>query len=290
MSHYLLRLVMNTVRRHQLLFRAAAIGAVFTPLFLASCSSSGDLTTNPSVTNTDDVAALLIESNRPIQQWQQEDNDALPMNPPVDPNGGHGGSDSVRPPDNGKRMRPLPIPCLGLTPEQMELIRQFQAQLDSANHAVMSSIQDQLDALRQQERAAWEAFRQATASQREELAALYRQFRSQVDSIRKLVRSGALSKDDARAMLRQLAQDFMNARRSIIDSTADARAQLRAALDRIAQARKALMDSIQPQLDSNYQQFLNNVASILTPEQLLIWQEWLAGKDPCKGRGRGPGK
>ena len=281
---------MNAVRRRKLLFRAAAIGAIVAPLFLTSCSSSGDLTTNPSVTNTDDVAAQLMVSNQPIQQWQQEDNDALPLNPPVGPNGGNGGSDSVRPPGNGKRMRPLPIPCLGLTPEQMELIRQFQAQLDSANHAAMSSIQDQLDALRQQEQAAWEAFRQATASQREELAALYRQFRSQVDSIRTLVRSGALSRDDARAVLRQLAQDFKNARRAIIDSTADARVQLKAALDRIAQARKALMDSIQPQLDANYQQFLNNVASILTPEQLQIWQHWLAGKDPCEGKGRGPGR
>lgn len=281
---------MNPAQRRKLLFRAAAIGSVVVPLFLTSCSSSGDLTTNPSLTNTDDVAALLMVSNQPIEQWQQEDNDALPLNPPVGPNGGHGGSDSVPPPGNDKRMRPLPIPCLGLTPEQMELIRHFRAQLDSANHAAMSSIQDQLDALRQQERAAWEAFRQATASQREELAALYRQFRSQVDSIRNLVRSGALSKDEARAVLRQLAQDFKNARRVIIDSTADARAQLKATLDRIAQARKELMNSIQSQLDANYQQFLNNVASILTPEQLQIWQEWLAGKDPCKGRGRGPGR
>jgi len=50
------------------------------------------------------------------------------------------------------------------------------------------------------------------------------------------------------------------------------------------------MDSIQPELDANYQQFLNNVASILTPEQLQIWQDWLAGKDPCEGKGRGPGR
>jgi len=69
---------MSAVRRRKLLFRAAAIGAVVAPLFLTSCSSSGDLTTNPSVTNTDDVAAQLMVSNHPIQQWQQEDNDALP--------------------------------------------------------------------------------------------------------------------------------------------------------------------------------------------------------------------
>lgn len=276
---------MRSSQMRRLWLSAAALCAAIVPLLLSSCSSSGDVATNPTLSNSDEVAATLLVSNHPIEQWQQEDNDALPLTPPVGPNGDDHDSDSLRRPDKGNRMRPLPLPCLGLTPEQMAQIRQFQAQLDSANRAVMASIEDQLAALRQQEQAAWEAYRQATASQREELAALYRQFRAQVDSIRKLVRSGGMSRDDARAALRQLAQDFQNARKAIIDSTADARAQLKAALDQIAQARKALMDQIQPQLDANYQQFLNNVASILTPEQLAIWQEWLAGKDPCKGRG-----
>lgn len=273
---------MRSSQMRRLWLSAAALCTAVVSLFLSSCSSSSDVATNPTLSNSDEVAATLLVSNHPIEQWQQEDSDMLPLSPPVGPNGG---SDSVRPPEKGDRKRPLPLPCLGLTPEQMVQIRQFQAQLDSANRAVMASIEDQLAALRQQEQAAWEAYRQATASQREELAALYRQFRAQVDSIRKLVRSGGMSRDDARAALRQLARDFQNARKAIIDSTADARAQLKAALDQIAQARKALMDQIQPQLDANYQQFLNNVASILTPEQLAIWQEWLAGKDPCKGRG-----
>ncbi len=273
---------MTVSRIRSLWLGTTAIVAGVIPFFLAGCSSSGDSAINPTLSNSDDVAATLLVSNHPIEQWQKEDSDVLPMNPPCGPNGD---SDSLRPPGKGNRMRPLPLPCLGLTPEQMAQIHQFQAQLDSANHAVMASIEGQLDTLRQQEQAAWEAYRQATASQREELAALYRQFRAQVDSIRKLVRSGGMSRDDARAALRQLAQDFRNARKAIIDSTADARAQLKAALERIAQARKALMDQIQPQLDANYQQFLNNIASILTPEQLAIWQDWLAGKDPCKGRG-----
>lgn len=275
---------MTGSRVRRLWFGAAALGTLVAPIFLASCSSSGDLATNPTLSNPEEVAATLLVSNQPIEQWQQEDNDALPLKPPVGSDDDDHDSDSLRHPDKGNRSRPLPLPCLGLTPEQMAQIRQFQAQLDSANRAVMASIEDQLATLRQQEQAAWETYRQATASQREELVALYRQFRAQVDSIRKLVRSGALSRNDARATLRQLAQDFKNARKAIVDSTADARAQLKATLDRIAQARKALLDQIKPQLDANYQQFLSNVASILTPEQQVIWQEWLAGKDPCKGR------
>jgi len=183
-------------------------------------------------------------------------------------------------------MRPLPLPCLGLTPEQMQQILQFQAQLDSANEAAMAGIQEQLDAFRQQEQAAWETYRQATADQRRQLMELYNQFRQQVAEIRQSLRQGTISRDSARAILRQIAQDFMAARKAIIDSTADARAQLKAALDQIAEQRKALMDSIKPQLDANYRQFLSNVASILTPEQQAIWQRWLNGEDPCKGRGR----
>jgi predicted kinase len=264
---------------------AAAILAVSAPLFLASCSSS-DLATSPTLNSNDDVAAALLTSNQPIEQWQSQDNDALPLNPPTDPRGGSGGNgdDPSKP---GRSMRPLPLPCLGLTPEQIEQIRQFQAQLEAANQAAMATIQDQLDALRQQEQAAWEAFRQATAEQRQQLNELYQQFRQQVAAIRQAVREGTMTREEARAALRQLAQDFNAQRKAIIDSTADARAQLKAALDSIAQQRKALIETIQPQLDANYQQFLRQVASILTPEQLVIWQRWLNGEDPCK-TGRGP--
>jgi flagellar motor switch protein FliG len=116
---------------------------------------------------------------------------------------------------------------------------------------------------------------------------LYQQFRQQVAAIRQAVREGTMTREEARAALRQLAQDFKAQRKAIIDSTADARAQLKAALDSIAQQRKALIENIQPQLDANYQQFLSQVASILTPEQLAIWQRWLNGEDPCKTE-RGP--
>ncbi len=270
--------------KRRLWLSAAALVAVGAPLFLTSCSSSSDLVTGP--TTSDDITATLMVSDQPIEKWQCEDNDILPLSPPT---GDRGGKDSngINPSEPGRGMRGLPIPCLGLTPEQMELIRQFQAQLDSANKAVMASIQDQLDALRQQEQAAWEEYRQATAEQRQQLMELYQQFRQQVAEIRQSVRQGTISRDSARAILRQLAQEFMAARRAIIDSTADARAQLKAALDAIAQQRKALMDSIKPQLDANYQQFLSNVESILTAEQLAIWQRWLAGEDPCKGKGHG---
>ncbi|MCX7937733.1 MAG: apolipoprotein A1/A4/E family protein [Chlorobi bacterium] len=269
------------VRSRRLWLSVTAIAIVAAPLFLTSCSSSNDIATAPT-TPGDEVATTLIVSNQPIDQWEASDNEVLPLKPPVgngDDNGGISPHDSM-----AKRGRPLPIPCLGLTPEQMAQLQEFQAQLETANQAVFSTIQEQLNALRQREQAAWEAFRAATAGQREQVAALYRQFRAQVDSIRKLVRSGAISRSDARAILRQLAQDFQAARKAILDSTADARAQLKAELDQIAQERKALMDSIKPQLDANYQQFLANVASILTPEQLEIWQRWLNGEDPCKGR------
>lgn len=263
--------------------RTTASAALSIGLFLASCSSSNDVAVNPTA-NNDEVAATLMVSNQPIEQWQSEDNEVLPLNPPVgDRDGGKDGG--VSPTDPARGRRPLPIPCLGLTPEQMEQLRQLMAELRSADSLAMASIQDQLTALRQREQAAWEAFRQATASQRQQLVELYRQFRAQVDSIRRLIRSGSLSRSDARAILRQLAQDFNNARKAIIDSTAGARAELKAALDQIAQERKMLMDSIQAQLDANYQQFLRNVAAILTPEQLVIWQRWLNGEDPCKGRG-----
>lgn len=262
---------------------AIAVVVVIAPVFLASCSSSNDVAVNPT-THNDEVAATLMVSNQPIEQWQSEDNEVLPLNPPVgDRDGDKDGGVSPRDPARGRR--PLPIPCLGLTPEQMEQLRQLMAELRSADSSAMASIQDQLAALRQREQAAWEAFRQATASQRQQLVELYRQFRAQVDSIRRLIRSGSLSRSEARAILRQLAQDFNNARKAIIDSTAGARAELKAALDQIAQERKMLMDSIQAQLDANYQQFLRNVAAILTPEQLAIWQRWLNGEDPCKGRG-----
>lgn len=271
----------SPVRR--LWLHATAIAGLSVALFLASCSSSNDVAVNPTA-NNDEVAATLMVSNQPIEQWQSEDNEVLPLNPPVgDRDGGKDGG--VSPSDPARGRRPLPIPCLGLTPEQMEQLRQLMAELRSADSAAMASIQDQLTALRQREQAAWEAFRQATASQRQQLVELYRQFRAQVDSIRRLIRSGSLSRSDARAILRQLAQDFNNARKAIIDSTAGARAELKAALDQIAQERKMLMDSIQAQLDANYQQFLRNVAAILTPEQLVIWQRWLNGEDPCKGRG-----
>lgn len=271
----------SPVRR--LWLHATAIAGLSVALFLASCSSSNDIAVNPTA-NNDEVAATLMVSNQPIEQWQSEDNEVLPLNPPVgDRDGGKDGG--VSPTDPARGRRPLPIPCLGLTPEQMEQLRQLMAELRSADSLAMASIQDQLTALRQREQAAWEAFRQATASQRQQLVELYRQFRAQVDSIRGLIRSGSLSRSDARAILRQLAQDFNNARKAIIDSTAGARAELKAALDQIAQERKMLMDSIQAQLDANYQQFLRNVAAILTPEQLVIWQRWLNGEDPCKGRG-----
>lgn len=253
---------------------AIAAALVAAALVLASCSQNSDLTSAPT-SSTEDVAATLMVSNHPIDQWEAEDNTMLPP-PPADP--GHHDMDSAKP---GHERRPLPIPCLQLTAEQQAQVRVYLAELNSADSAAFASIQPQLDTLRQQERAAWEAYRQATATQREELAVLYRQFRAQVDSIRRLVRSGQLSKDSARAALRQLAQEFNAARKAIIDSTKDARQQLKATLDQIAQQRRALIASIQAQLDANYQQFLQNVASILTPEQLAIWQKWLNGENPC---------
>lgn len=285
MFHHLMFCSMKALVKSRLWVSLTAILAVGAPLFLASCSSSSDLATSPTTSSSDDVAATLMVSDQPIEKWQSEDNDALPLSPPTDPRGGKD-SNGIHPSEPGRGMRPLPLPCLGLTPEQMQQILQFQAQLDSANKAAMAGIQEQLDAFRQQEQAAWETYRQATADQRRQLMELYNQFRQQVAEIRQSLRQGTISRDSARAILRQIAQDFMAARKAIIDSTADARAQLKAALDQIAEQRKALMDSIKPQLDANYRQFLSNVASILTPEQQAIWQRWLNGEDPCKGRGR----
>lgn len=263
--------------------RTTASAALSIGLFLASCSSSNDVAVNPTASN-DEVAATLLVSNQPIEQWEAEDNQVLPLSPPVgEHDRGNDGEMSPNDPVGGRR--PLPLPCLGLTPEQMEQLRQLMAELHSADSSVMASIQDDLAALRQREQAAWEAYRQATAAQRQQLVELYRQFRAQVDSIRRLIGSGSLNRSDAGAILRQLVQDFKNARKAIIDSRAGARAELRAALNQIAQERKMLMDSIQAQLDANYQRFLRSVADILTPEQLVIWQRWLNGEDPCKGPG-----
>lgn len=68
----------SPVRR--LWLHATAIAGLSVALFLASCSSSNDVAVNPTA-NNDEVAATLMVSNQPIEQWQSEDNEVLPLNP-----------------------------------------------------------------------------------------------------------------------------------------------------------------------------------------------------------------
>jgi hypothetical protein len=63
-----------------------------------------------------------------------------------------------------------------------------------------------------------------------------------------------------------------------------ARTQLRAELASSAADRKAAMDAYQASMKAIQDDLYAKIGAMLTPEQLIKWNLWLNGGDPCAGK------
>lgn len=195
---------------------------------------------------------------------------------------GNGGGNTGK---GGPRFRPLPFPCLGLDSAQMALVRQFMKEAADANKAANEAFRTATAPLRDQQKAAMEAFRTATADVRQKLEAAAKEYRAKAQQIITDGKAAGKTREEIAAELKALRDEFQSA-------TADLRAQMDAARKALDEAMKGIREqmaaaqkTLQLALEANQKMLNDKIYGILTDAQKAIWDQWLAGKDPCKGIG-----
>ncbi len=194
-------------------------------------------------------------------------------------NGGPGGKS----PNGSVRLRPLPLPCLGLDSAQMQQLQQIMADAATAAKAARDAYMQAMAPIRTQDSIAMAAYRAATADVRAQLQTLQQNYRQQATDILKQVKDGTMTRTDAKTALDALRAQFAADAKPLLDQMAAANQALRAALSANDAARKAANDAYQSALKQIQDDMNAKIGAILTPAQLVIWQQWLAGGNPCAG-------
>ncbi|MBL7975258.1 MAG: hypothetical protein JNJ85_10115 [Candidatus Kapabacteria bacterium] len=188
-------------------------------------------------------------------------------------------------PGNSGRFRMLPIPCLGLDSNQMQAIRALMEQYNQANKAANEAFKLAMEPLRAQDKAAMDAYKAATADVRKQLAEISKNYRTQAQDIIKNAKASGATRDEINAQLKDLRDKFNAETQALRDQLAAAQADLKAALQATAQAKKDATLRLQEQLKANQKLLYDGIYNLLTDAQKALWDAWLAGKDPCAGKG-----
>ncbi len=286
-------------RSENRLFAGALVGLFVLGLFLQSCSSN---TATP--VSSSDVAVPLVNASNAgltVPDFSFSSGDEVAE---LDPIGGKTGRDTTikgggrdttvkgGPDDKGGnsgkgnvRMRPLPLPCLGLDSAQMMLIRQIMAEASSASKDAAEAYRASLAPIRSADSAAMAAYREATKGTQQALQEMQKAYRQKAAEILAQLRAGTLTREEAQKALQALKEQFA-AESSVLRAELDAaRKTLRAALAASEAQRRAANDAYQASLKRIQNDMNTKIAAILSPEQLRLWQIWLNGGDPCKGKG-----
>lgn len=279
----------------QTLAGLALIGVFGLGLVMQSCSSSS----NGPVASGSEVVPIVNPVNGVIAPdfsvaGVDNNSDVVALDPPRDGGGPIGKDTTIRDTSNrggsgkdvGKtRMRRLPIDCLGLDSAQMLQLKMLMEQSGLATRAANDAYRASLAPIRTKDSAAMAAYREATKGMQEQLKAMQAKYRQMSSEIMAQVKAGAVSRDDAKAKLADLRAQFEAESKDLRAQLEAARAQLRADLASTAADRKAAMDAYQAALKAIQDKLYADIAAMLTPDQLVKWNLWLNGGDPCAGKG-----
>lgn len=279
----------------QTLAGMALIGVFGLGLVMQSCSSSS----NGPVASGNEVVPMVSSSNGVIAPdfavpGLDNNSDVVALDPPRGGGGGpidkdttirdtsnRGGSGK----DSGKtRMRRLPIDCLGLDSAQMTQLKLLMEQSGLATRAANDAYRAALAPIRAKDSAAMAAYREATKGTQEQLKAMQAKYRQMSSEIMAQVKAGTITRDEAKLKLADLRAQFEAESKELRSKLEAARAQLRADLASTAADRKAAMDAYQAALKAIQGKLYEDIAAMLTPEQLIKWNLWLNGGDPCAGK------
>lgn len=189
--------------------------------------------------------------------------------------------DTIRKDGPGKgnpRLRPMPLPCLKLTPEQMTAVRQLMRSTDSANRLINAQFRAEMEALRKREM-------EANAGLRAQMDELNKQLRTLTEKYRQdmkvIMDDASLDATAKREAVKALRTEFEAATKDLRAQMAELRKQMAASVD--TAARKALQERLQAALKANQDKLYADIYGLLDDAQKAIWDKWLAGEDPCKG-------
>lgn len=252
-------------------------------MFAQSCSQLTDSSpVTSTVGTTEQVATLANPTVNDLTQYVMNVGDfsyEQAMFPPVGDNGRGG----VR----GPRFRPLPIPCLELTTEQMEQIKTWMRETDAQNRLANQQFREALDAIRKQDSAAVAAFRTQTSALEKQLRDASTALRQQMSDIRAQVKAGTLSEADARTQIKALMDQFNANTKDVRDQLTALRKAFNESMAPSRAARQAAEKALQDALKANQDALYAKIVASLNDKQKEIWNLWLAGKNPCPP-GRGP--
>lgn len=275
-------------------------------LFMQSCSSSSN---SPVASGNDAVPMVNSASGVNVPDFAvpglNDGSDVVAMDPPPGGGGPIGkdttikrdtsvrgggpiGKDSSNkgggPIDPRKmRMRPIPIDCLGLDSNQISMLKMLMEQAGLATRAANDEYRAALAPLRSKDSALMAAYRDATKGVQDELKAMQARYRRLSADIMAKVKSGEITRDDARAQMADLRTQFENESKDLRAKLEAARTQLRNDMAASAAARKAITDAYQAKLKAIQDDLYAKIGGMLTPEQLVKWNMWLNGGDPCAG-------
>jgi Spy/CpxP family protein refolding chaperone len=109
-------------------------------------------------------------------------------------------------------------------------------------------------------------------------------YREMSNVIMAQVKAGTLTREQAKQQMADLRAQFEAESKDLRSQLEAARADLRASLASTAADRKAAMDAYQAALKAIQAKLYADIAAMLTPDQLVKWNLWLNGGDPCAGK------
>ncbi len=271
----------------------ALVGVFGLGLIMQSCSSSS----NGPVSSSNDAVPMVGASNGLVAPdfavpGLNDNSDVVALDPPR--GGGDSGKDTTirdtskrggGPIDPRKtRMRRLPIDCLGLDSAQMVQLKLLMEQAGLASRAANDAYRNAMAPIRSKDSAAMAAYRQATKDVQASLKEMQTRYRQMSSDIMAQVKSGAITREDAKTQLADLRAQFETESKDLRAQMEAARTQLRAELASSAADRKAAMDAYQASMKAIQDDLYAKIGAMLTPEQLIKWNLWLNGGDPCAGK------
>ena len=273
----------------------ALVGVFGLGLFMQSCSSSS----NGPVASSNDAVPMVGASNGLVAPdfavpGLNDNSDVVALDPPRDGGGPIGKDTTIRDTSKGgggpidprkTRMRRLPIDCLGLDSAQMVQLKLLMEQAGLASRAANDEYRNAMAPIRSKDSAAMAAYRLATQDVQAKLKEMQAKYRQLSSDIMAQVKSGAITRDDAKKQLADLRTQFETESKDLRAQMEAARTQLRADLASSAADRKAAMDAYQARMKAIQDDLYAKIGGMLTPDQLVKWNLWLNGGDPCAGKG-----
>lgn len=186
-----------------------------------------------------------------------------------------GGNDKVK-------TRPLPIDCLGLDSTQLRQLKVILSQqevlirIENENHRKAFAelrIRDSISLVKN---------RQEINTFQSQMKEMQSQYNRLYKEITEKVKSGIISEEEANKQIKELRSQFENSYKELRAKIETSRAVLKNNLSATTIERKRLNQIHQTRIKTIQEETYLKIANILTPEQLIKWNIWLKGGNPCE--------